>query len=77
MLAGSLKPDDIENKIPELKISYKPQKIAPKFMGSVRELLSSRIPSMVCHPAFKSDVMNPLQIELLLDQNVKIKIFLI
>lgn len=71
MLAGSLKPDDPETDIPELSISYKPQKIAPKFLGSVMDLLLQRIPDMVRHPTFKSDVMNPLRIERLLDQQVQ------
>lgn len=75
MLAGSLKPDDPETDIPELSISYKPQKIAPKFLGSVMDLLLQRIPDMVRHPTFKSDVMNPLRIERLLDQQVSIRFF--
>lgn len=37
MLAG--KDEDVKGKIPELNVSYKPQTIAPKFEGSVRELL--------------------------------------
>ena len=36
MLHGSLKPDDEGTEIPEFKVSYKPQKISPKFPGSVR-----------------------------------------
>lgn len=35
MLAGILKPDNDED-IPRLNVSYKPQKIAPKFEGTVR-----------------------------------------
>jgi len=75
MLAGHLKPDpnpdgtDVE--IPVLNISYKPQKIAPKYEGLVRHLLLERIPQMVNHPTFKTDVMNPLQMERLLDLEVQ------
>ena len=37
MLHGSLKPDNEEEvEIPEFRVSYKPQKISPKFPGSVR-----------------------------------------
>lgn len=36
MLHGSLKPDEEGTDIPEFKVSYKPQKISPKFPGSVR-----------------------------------------
>lgn len=39
MLAGILKPDDADTEMPRLNISYKPQTIAPKFGGSVKDLL--------------------------------------
>lgn len=39
LLAGILKPDDEETEMPKLNISYKPQTIAPKFQGTVRDLL--------------------------------------
>jgi ATP-binding cassette subfamily E protein 1 len=71
MLAGALKPDDGSEEVPELNISYKPQKIAPKFDGTVMQLLLTRIPDMVHHPAFKSDVMNPLQMDRLMDLEVQ------
>ena len=41
MLAGQLPPDG-DIKIPELFVSYKPQKIAPKFEGTVRDILNSK-----------------------------------
>jgi len=71
MLAGKLKPDDPSIEVPELNISYKPQKIAPKYDGTVRFLLMDRIPQMFTHPTFKTDVMNPLQMERLLDLEVQ------
>lgn len=41
MLAGTMKPDnDLE--LPKLSVSYKPQKISPKFDGTVRNLLHKR-----------------------------------
>ena len=36
MLHGSLKADDETIEVPEFRVSYKPQKISPKFPGSVR-----------------------------------------
>ena len=43
MLAGNLDPDLDANgekpELPKLAVSYKPQKIAPKFEGTVRELM--------------------------------------
>jgi ATP-binding cassette subfamily E protein 1 len=71
MLAGQLKPDDEDTEIPVLNISYKPQKITPKHQGLVRHLLLEKIPQMVNHPAFKTDVMNPLQMDRLLDLEVQ------
>ncbi|KAH7852340.1 hypothetical protein Vadar_023646 [Vaccinium darrowii] len=73
MLAGLLKPDVIEDsdvEIPEFNVSYKPQKISPKFQHSVRHLLHQKIRDSYMHPQFVSDVMKPLQIEQLMDQEV-------
>ncbi|KAM1463367.1 hypothetical protein ACFXTO_043166 [Malus domestica] len=73
MLAGLLKPDSVENsdvEIPEFNVSYKPQKISPKFQYTVRHLLHSRIRDSYTHPQFMSDVMKPLLIEQLMDQEV-------
>jgi ATP-binding cassette subfamily E protein 1 len=71
--AGLLKPDNIENsdvEIPEFNVSYKPQKISPKFQNNVRHLLHSKIRDSYTHPQFMSDVMKPLLIEQLMDQEV-------
>lgn len=73
MLAGLLKPDTVEGsdiEIPEFNVSYKPQKISPKFQHSVRHLLHSKIRESYMHPQFVSDVMKPLLIEQLMDQEV-------
>ncbi|VAH90987.1 unnamed protein product [Triticum turgidum subsp. durum] len=73
MLAGLLKPDTMEGtevEIPEFNVSYKPQKISPKFQHPVRHLLHSKIRDSYTHPQFVSDVMKPLQIEQLMDQEV-------
>jgi translation initiation factor RLI1 len=71
--AGHLKPDTEEGteiEIPEFNVSYKPQKISPKFQGSVRQLLHKKIRDSYTHPQFTSDVMKPLQIEQLIDNDV-------
>ncbi|KAL6955551.1 ABC transporter E member 2, partial [Sarracenia purpurea var. burkii] len=70
MLAGLLKPDVVDVEIPEFNVSYKPQKISPKFQYQVRNLLHQRIRDSYMHPQFVSDVMKPLQIEQLMDQEV-------
>ncbi|KAJ8447324.1 hypothetical protein Cgig2_013101 [Carnegiea gigantea] len=73
MLAGLLKPDTVEGsdvEVPEFNVSYKPQKISPKFQSTVRHLLHQKIRDSYMHPQFVSDVMKPLQIEQLMDQEV-------
>lgn len=68
-----MKPDSVEGsdvEIPEFNVSYKPQKISPKFQSTVRMLLHQRIRDSYMHPQFVSDVMKPLLIEQLMDQEV-------
>ncbi|KAJ3415985.1 Fe-S cluster-binding ribosome biosynthesis protein [Chytridiales sp. JEL 0842] len=69
MLAGLLKPDG-STYMPEMNVSYKPQKIAPKFEGTVRMLLLSKIKAAFMHQQFQTDVVKPLQIEPIIDQQV-------
>jgi len=70
MLAGLLQPDG-DQKVPQLNVSYKPQKISPKSQGSVRLLLHAKIRDAYIHPQFITDVLKPLQIERLMDQEVQ------
>jgi len=75
MLAGLLEPDvepgQPKPDLPKLAVSYKPQKISPKFEGTVRELLQKRIMVAYNHPQFGSDVLKPMKIEAIIDQEVK------
>lgn len=84
MLAGLLKSDEAakaeaegdmdraaELGVPSLNISFKPQKISPKFQGTVRELLHSKIREAYVHPQFVSDVMRPMAIEPIIDNDVQ------
>jgi ATP-binding cassette subfamily E protein 1 len=85
MLAGLLKSDEqvaagkeygedsdsaLACGVPRLNVSYKPQKISPKFPGSVREMLHKKIRDSFGHPQFQADVARPLNIEILLDLSV-------
>jgi len=70
MLAGQLKPDEEDVAVPELNVSYKPQKISPKFPGTVRQLLHTKIKDTYLHPQFASDVTKPLNLENIIDQLV-------
>ncbi len=76
LLAGLLPPDEDPDlaepvHLPEFNVSYKPQKIAPKFESTVRNLLHKKIRDAYLHPQFISDVLKPMQIEELMDQEVK------
>lgn len=71
ILAGKLKPDNEDVEVPELNVSFKPQKISPKFPGTVRELLHRKIKDAYLHPQFQADVYKPLSINHLLDQKVQ------
>lgn len=75
MLAGIAPPDEFldgdERDLPSFNVSYKPQKISPKFESTVRNLLFSKIRSSVLHPQFGTDVLKPLRIEELMDQEVQ------
>ncbi|XP_067132543.1 ATP-binding cassette sub-family E member 1 [Centruroides vittatus] len=70
MMAGRLKPDE-GGEVPSLNISYKPQKISPKSQGTVRQLLHEKIRDAYIHPQFVADVMKPLQIDNIMDQEVQ------
>jgi ATP-binding cassette subfamily E protein 1 len=69
MLAGQ--DQEKKEEVPELNVSYKPQKIAPKFEGSVSELLESRLKGVYSDPQFVSDVVRPLHIDHVKDNEVK------
>lgn len=71
MLAGNLPPDDGSGELPQLNISYKPQKISPKSTGLVRQLLHEKIRDAYIHPQFVTDVMKPLKIDDIMDQEVQ------
>lgn len=71
MLAGQMEPNEGKNHLPMLHISYKPQKISPKSTSTVRQLLHEKIRDMYIHPQFVSDVMKPMKIEELFDQEVQ------
>ncbi|OIR58956.1 MAG: ATP-binding cassette sub-family E member 1 [Amphiamblys sp. WSBS2006] len=57
--------------VPEMKISYKPQKMSARSTRKVREVLEEKIGSMLFHSQFKTDVLNPFGIEDLLDSEMK------
>jgi ATP-binding cassette subfamily E protein 1 len=70
MLAGKLAPDE-GSKVPELSVSYKPQVISATFQGTVRGLFHQKIRESLNNAQFQSDVMKPLKIEDVIDNEVK------
>lgn len=84
MMAGLLKSDEavkaeeegdmdkaLELGVPQLNVSYKPQKISPKFQGTVRQLLHKKIRDSYVHPQFVSDVMRPMSMDPIMDNGVQ------
>ncbi|ORM40108.1 ABC transporter E family member 2 [Babesia sp. Xinjiang] len=73
MLAGILAADnsDAEAAMPRLSISYKPQIITAKFDGTLRQLLMMKVKEAFSNPMFQTDVIKPLQVEELYDQQLK------
>ena len=71
LLAGILQPDDDKVEMPKLSISYKPQTISPKFQGTVQELLYTKLKENWSSSLFKTEVLIPLNIEDLLDNDVQ------
>ena len=69
LLAGLLESDS-ENKVPKLAVSYKPQKISLTFPGTVRQLLIKKLGASWQDAQFNSDVIKPLNMEVLLDNQV-------
>lgn len=70
MLAGAEKPDS-GKQIPQMNISMKPQKITPKFQGTVRQLFFKKIKAAFLSPQFQTDVYKPLKLDDFIDQEVQ------
>ncbi|KAG1749651.1 P-loop containing nucleoside triphosphate hydrolase protein, partial [Suillus paluster] len=70
LLAGVTTPDDEADKM-ELAVSLKPQTISPKFPGTVRMLLLKQIKAAFMHPQFQTDVLKPMTLDNIMDQEVK------
>jgi ATP-binding cassette subfamily E protein 1 len=70
LLAGVETPDVETDKL-SLSVSLKPQTISPKFPGTVRMLLLKQIKHAFMHPQFQTDVLKPMNLENIMDQEVK------
>lgn len=54
-----------------MNVSYKPQTIAPTFIGTVRELLFTKVKQAWLQPNFISEVSKPLKLDEILDNQVQ------
>ena len=69
ILAGMEKTDD-GKKFEELTVSYKPQYISAEYEGTVQELLISVAKENFTSNWYKTEIFQPLKINLLLDRNL-------
>lgn len=70
MLCGDTQPDNVEGDFVGRRVSVKPQKIVPKYEGTVRSLLLSKAKGCLVDTALALDVVNPLGVNKLLDRKV-------
>jgi len=69
ILAG-LEETDEKQKLGELTVSYKPQYIAPDYTGTVQELLISVAKENFTSSWYKTEIAQPLRLQVLMDRNV-------
>ncbi|KAF8730621.1 hypothetical protein AX14_005381 [Amanita brunnescens Koide BX004] len=69
LLAGESPDDEVDKQT--LSVSLKPQAISPKFPGTVRMLLLKRIKQAFLHPQFQTDVLKPMNLDPIIDQEVQ------
>jgi ATP-binding cassette subfamily E protein 1 len=69
ILAGLEEPDE-KQKFGELTVSYKPQYIAPEYEGTVQELLMSVAKETFTSSWYKTEILGPLRLNLLLDRYI-------
>jgi ATP-binding cassette subfamily E protein 1 len=69
ILAGVEETDD-KRKFGELTVSYKPQYIAPDYPGTVQELLMSVAKDNFTSSWYKTEIAQPLRLQVLMDRNV-------
>ena len=69
ILAGLEEADD-KQKLGELTVSYKPQYIAAEYEGTVQELLISVAKENYASSWYKTEILQPLKINVLLERNV-------
>lgn len=69
MIAGLTESDEKRDFI-GFSVSLKPQKILPKYRGSVRDVFNTKIRGSFADQTFMSEIIRPLGVEYLLDQEI-------
>lgn len=70
ILAGIDK--DLRDEVPQMRVSYKPQTISPKFEGSVRDLLWEKIKNpQDTNILFKTHIYKPMMMDMIINQDVQ------
>lgn len=69
LLAGDTPDEGMDKQT--FSVSLKPQTISPKFPGTVRMLLIKQIKTAFMHSQFQTDVLKPMNLEPIMDQDVK------
>ena len=69
ILAGIEETDD-RRKFAKLEVSYKPQYISPEYEGTVHELLASIAKENFDSSWYKTEIIRPLKVDLILDRNI-------
>ena len=69
ILAGIEEPDN-GRKFDHLKVSYKPQYISAEYVGTVQELLMSVAKENFSSGWYRTEILQPLKINLVLDRNI-------
>lgn len=54
-----------------MTVSYKPQTIAPKFEGTVRDLLNTKVKDAWMTPTFIAEVTKPMNLDNIIDNEVQ------
>jgi ATP-binding cassette, sub-family E, member 1 len=70
ILAG-IEKADVEQEFGKLTVSYKPQYIAPDYAGTVLELLMGVAKENYVSSWYKTEILQPLHVEPLLDHNIQ------
>ncbi len=70
ILAGLVGADE-KQEFSKLTVSYKPQYIAAEYEGTVRELLMSVAKEIFASSWYKTEILQPLSVNVLLERNIK------